>query len=205
MGSLMVRAGSPAPGMPATPTTSCAATAIRCALVAVAFAAATAPAQETTAQSRAGDQPGDAARGARLFSGQARLASGGPPCGACPVAAGLPFPGGGTMGPDLTDAYSKYGPEPLGIVLTTLFFPTMDPLFAGRPLTPAERGDLLAFLAASSARSPPAGTTLRTFVLGVAVLVVVGALVALFGRTRLRGVRAPLVRAATRRLRETRR
>ncbi len=150
--------------------------------------------------------PGSAAaeRGRMLFAGAARFAKGGPPCGACHSAAGLPFPGGGTMGPDLTDAYSKYGPEPLGIVLTTLFFPTMNPVFAGRPLTAAERGDLVAFLAASVKQPPPAGTTLRTFLLGLLVFVGLAIVIALLGRSRLRGVRAPLVRAARRRLREAR-
>ncbi len=147
--------------------------------------------------------PGVAARGAGLFSGQSRFANRGPPCGACHAAAALAFPGGGTMGPDLTDAYSKYGPEPLELVLTTLFFPTMDPVFAGRPLTAAERRDLVAFLAESAKQTPPRGTTLRTLLFGLLALVVLATVIGLLGRSRLRGVRAPLVRAATRRLRGT--
>lgn len=173
-------------------------------LVALACAPGGAAAQEAAAGSVPAPA-GDAARGARLFSGEARFALGGPPCGACHAAAGLSFPGGGTMGPGLGDAYSKYGPEPLQLVLKTLFFPTMDPIFASRALTPAERGDLLAFFAVSATRPPAPGATLRTFALGAAVFLVLAAVIARLGRTRLRGVRAPLVRAATRRLREARR
>ncbi len=109
------------------------------------------------------------------------------------------------MGPDLTGAWPKYGREPLEVVLTTLFFPTMDPVFAGRPLAPGERADLEAFLAGSSQRQPPPGRTLRTFVLGVAVLAVLLSAIGALGRGRLRGVRAPFVRAAMRRIQGVRR
>lgn len=150
-------------------------------------------------------QPGDAAAGARLFTGQARFANGGPACATCHDAAGLPFPGGGTMGPSLTDASSTFGAEPLQLMLKTLFFPTMAPVFSNRPLTPGERADLGAFLAASAARAPPRGATLATFGLAVLASLALATAIGLLGRRRLRGVRAPLVRAATARLRGARR
>ena len=98
------------------------------------------------------------------------------------------------MAPDLTDAYSKYGADALDTVLTTLFFPTMDPLFAGRPLSPDERADLQAFLARAGGRSQ--GWTARMLVLGVVAFATFIAAIAWLGRTRLRGVRAALVRRA---------
>ncbi|WP_248359886.1 cytochrome c [Anaeromyxobacter oryzae] len=145
---------------------------------------------------------GSADAGARLFSGQTRLAGGGPSCAACHAIAGLPFPGGGTMGPDLTGVYARYGPEALGTVLATLFFPTMDPVFAGRLLTPAERADLQAFMAASGTSPAPAATG-RLLLFGLLLLAAAAALMAWLGRARLCGVRAALV-ADARRAREGR-
>ncbi len=142
------------------------------------------------------DSSGDAARGERLFFGQIRFANGGPACAACHDAAGLPSVGGGTMGPDLTHAFEKYGPEPLDIMLATLFFPTMQPLFADRLLTSAERADLEAFLAAEGGRRPPHGATSRLVIAGALLFAVSAAIVAWLGRTRLQGVRSGLVRRA---------
>ena len=79
-----------------------------------------------------------------LFLGTVRFKNGGPACSACHSVAGLAFPRGGTMGPDLTRAYSKIGPEGLNSALETLFFPAMTPLFAYRPLTLNERRNLAA-------------------------------------------------------------
>lgn len=98
------------------------------------------------------------------------------------------------MGPDLSQAYTKYGAGPLDVVLTTLFFPTMNPVFASRPLTSAERADLAAFLAASSARIAPGSVV--PLLIGAAIVLWLAALavIAWLGRGRLRGVRAALVR-----------
>jgi ubiquinol-cytochrome c reductase cytochrome c subunit len=137
---------------------------------------------------------GNAASGERLFGGRTRFANGGPPCAACHAVAGLPAPGGGTMGPDLTGAYAKYGPEALDTVLTTLFFPTMNPLFAARLLSPGERADVEAFLAGVSGPAPAA--TARMFLLGLLLFAAFVVAIASFGRSRLRGVRAALVRRA---------
>ncbi len=102
---------------------------------------------------------GSAAAGESLFSGATRFANGGPPCLSCHDIAGLAFPHGGILGPDLTVSWAKYGPLALAPVLNTLYFPTMVPIFTTRPLTPAERGDLAAFLQAEAGRTPSAGTT----------------------------------------------
>jgi mono/diheme cytochrome c family protein len=98
-------------------------------------------------------------RGRLLFAGTARFANGGPACAECHDIAGLPFPSGGSVGPDLTRSYSKYGPEPLETVLSTLYFPTMQALFAQRVLTQQERRDLTAFFQrADTQRAPKAAT-----------------------------------------------
>ncbi len=53
--------------------------------------------------------PGDAASGREYFVGGKRLKNGGPPCMSCHSISGIGALGGGTLGPDLTDAYRKYG------------------------------------------------------------------------------------------------
>lgn len=100
-------------------------------------------------------EAGSAEAGARLFSGQTRFAGGGPSCASCHPIAGLPFPGGGTMGPDLTDISPRIGPEALGVVLATLFFPTMNPVFAGRLLTALGRGGAREEAAAGASEHEP--------------------------------------------------
>ena len=57
----------------------------------------------TAQPSAAGEsQPGSVAAGRALFLGTVRFHNGGPACSACHSVAGLPFPEGGTMGPDFT-------------------------------------------------------------------------------------------------------
>ncbi len=63
---------------------------------------------------------------------------------ACHNISGIPFPGGGSLGPDLTGVASKFGAG-LDATLATLPFPTMLPIFGKRPLTAGERQDLEAF------------------------------------------------------------
>ncbi|HET7754373.1 MAG TPA: hypothetical protein VFK85_10725 [Anaeromyxobacteraceae bacterium] len=145
-----------------------------------------------------GGKKGSAEQGSRLFSGETHFARGGPSCAACHPVEGLPFPGGGTMGPDLTGAYAKFGPEALATVLSTLFFPTMNPVFAGKLLTPAEQADVQAFLAVAGT-GPAQAVTGRLFLCGLLLLAAAVALIAWLGRTRLRGVRAALVAGARRR------
>src|SRR5512138_299683 len=55
--------------------------------------------------------PGNPTTGKQLFSGERRFQNGGPACAACHSIAGLPFPNGGVIGPDLTGEYTKLGPE----------------------------------------------------------------------------------------------
>ncbi len=102
---------------------------------------------------------GSAALGRGLFTGAVRFTNGGPPCFSCHDVAGLPFPHGGALGPNLTGTWEKYGPQALRPVLATLYFPTMVSPFANRPLTPAERADLAAFFRDAATRTPAAGTT----------------------------------------------
>ena len=105
-----------------------------------------------------GSEPDSVAAGRALFLGTVRFQNGGPACSACHSVAGLAFPAGGTMGPDLTRGYSKMGPEGLNSALETLFFPAMTPLFRYRPLTLNERRDLAALFESVDRQQPATPT-----------------------------------------------
>lgn len=138
---------------------------------------------------------GSAANGALLFSGGVGFQNRGPSCNACHSAAGLAFPNGGTLGPDLTHVYSRMGAEGLGVGLNTLFFPAMVPVYRTHPLTPAEQADLLAFFQSSDQQAPPQTTWTLAGLAGLGFLILLGITWAL-GRGRVDGVRRRLVAAA---------
>lgn len=140
---------------------------------------------------------GSAARGERLFIGAVALRNGGPACVACHRIAGLPFPNGGTLGPDLTHAYSKLGPSGTQSALQTLYFKVMTPIYSVHPLFPDEQIDLIAFLQQAESRSQLQWITqillLSAVILGGAFVLITG----LIWRDRTRSVRRTLVERAT--------
>lgn len=142
--------------------------------------------------------PGSATRGEQLFSGVIPFQTRGPACAACHSVAGLPFPNGGTLGPDLTRIYDRMGPMGMDVALRTLYFPAMSPLYADHPLSAAERADLAAFFA--QAAKQPSARPVTPAVLGIAVIggLLLLALTAFAWRDRLRGVRAKLLASARR-------
>ncbi len=139
---------------------------------------------------------GSAARGRELFAGRVRFQNGGPPCAACHSIAGLRFPNGGTLGPNLTHIYNKLGPEGAPVALKTLFFPAMTAIYDPHPLTPQERADLLAFF--QQASTEPSSRSLTPIVAlagfgGFCILLVITRWV---WRGRLRSVRHRLLEKA---------
>jgi hypothetical protein len=132
-------------------------------------------------------------QGELLFSGQIHFQNGGPACSACHSIAGLPFPHGGTLGPDLTHEYEKLGPEGTDVALKTLFFPTMAPLYDPHPLTVAEQADMKALFEEAASRPPARDIT--PFAGVIALFGCVGLILITWGvwRDRLQGVRRPLV------------
>lgn len=99
---------------------------------------------------------GDPVAGWRAFTGNARLAGGGPACIGCHSVGGLGGMGGGALGPDLTHAAQRYPGAGLAAVLGNITFPTMVGPFANRPLTAQEQADLVAYLAAADQGNPVA-------------------------------------------------
>lgn len=144
-------------------------------------------------------QAGDAERGRQLFTGAVPFANDGPACVACHDDEALGVPGGGTMGPDLTNTAARIGPQGIATALDTLYFPTMAPLFSAHPLTADERRAVAAFLEAPTAN--PEREPLVTMAMGLAAIVIgiiFLAITGLAGRSRVRSVRLTmLARAAT--------
>ncbi len=141
-------------------------------------------------------EPGSATRGENLFVGLAHFHNGGPACGECHNVAGLSFPTGGTLGPDLTHEYTKLGAAGIDAALETLFFPAMTPIYDTHPLTSQERADLQAFLQKTDVGPDAHNTTpviLLIALLGFVVLVVVMRTV---WQDRLKGVRKSLLERA---------
>jgi mono/diheme cytochrome c family protein len=137
---------------------------------------------------------GDAALGKNLFTGSDRLENGGPPCLSCHSVAGIGALGGGALGPDLTQAYAKYGgAQGLASVLQAIAFPTMQPIYADQPLTAAEVESLVAFLADAPAAERPAGSVGILIGLAIAAISVFAILALVVWKRRLIAVRRPLV------------
>lgn len=142
---------------------------------------------------------GSAERGKELFSGSAAFQRGGPPCVSCHSVAGLPFPSGGSLGPNLTHTYTKLGSEGIDAALQTLFFPAMTPLYEAHQLTPQERNDLKAFFQQEDSQQVQEGRITVIFILiALGGLVIFLILAGLIWRGRLRRVRKHLVESASR-------
>ncbi len=152
------------------------------------------PATERQTPATAPAQGGDPVIGKDLFTGQVRFKSGMTPCIACHGAAGIGPLGGGAMGPDLTQAYTKFGGD-AGItgLLANIPFPAMKALFGDKlALTPREQADLKAFLKEASASKRPAGSVGWLALFGVVGAGVGIGTAGLVWRQRLLGVRRSL-------------
>jgi mono/diheme cytochrome c family protein len=137
---------------------------------------------------------GDPEKGRALYVGTAPFAKGGAPCLACHAiaGAGLGMAAGASFAPDLTSMYADYGAEGVASILESLPFPSMEPIYAGRPLSATEQADVTTFLAEVAGQPPfqAGGQVAGHVAVGVAVI---GGLLVLFGWGRLKGVRQPLV------------
>lgn len=139
---------------------------------------------------------GDPQLGKDLFTGTVGLRNGGAPCMGCHSIAGIGALGGGALGPDLTATAETYGDAGLASVLAAFPFPTMQPLFSARPLTPEEQAALRAFLEGAPLRARPSQALVRLALLAFATGAAALALAHLVWRRRLRDVRRPLVARA---------
>jgi mono/diheme cytochrome c family protein len=156
-------------------------------------ATTTAPEPATTTAPTA-PVTGAAALGHDLFTGSDRLENGGPPCLSCHSVAGIGALGGGQLGPDLTNAFTKYGGEQgLAGVLQTIAFPTMLPIYSDQPLTEAEVANLVAFLAEAPTAERSAGSVGILIGIAIGVVALFGVIAYLIWKGRLIAVRRTLV------------
>jgi mono/diheme cytochrome c family protein len=140
-------------------------------------------AETTATTAAAGPVGGDTANGEALFSGATKLSAGGTACFACHSAGSLDG-GGATLGPDLTDVFSRLGGEAgLSAWLAAPPSLTMQPIFSDRPLTEAEIADIVAFLAGETGTAPNGAATGALVGAGVGFAVLIG-LVAMSHRGR---------------------
>jgi len=103
---------------------------------------------------------GDPATGEKLFTGQQQLANGGTSCLSCHSVNDVGSLGGGTLGPDLTQVFTRYGENGLNAALKNIAFPTMAGIFASHPITPQEQAHLTEFFKQVNQRPPaPAANT----------------------------------------------
>ena len=146
-------------------------------------------------EASAGTLPlGNADKGRDLYIGTVAFAKGGAPCLACHgiAGAGLGLAAGANFAPDLTSMYESYGDEGVLSLLETLPFPSMEPIYASRPLTAEEQADVTAFLAQVAGQPPLQAGGQVAWHVAVGLAALVGLLI-LFGWGRLNGVRRPLV------------
>ena len=141
--------------------------------------------------------PGDSAAGRELFVGGTRLTHGGPPCMSCHSISGIGALGGGTLGPDLTDAYKKYGGDAgLSSFLTSVPTPTMSAVWTKDPLTPQEIANLTAFIKDGAIAARPLDAIGQLALLALLGLIILIVIAGVYWRRRLPGVRIPLVERA---------
>ncbi|MGH9402538.1 MAG: hypothetical protein ACRD2P_10570 [Terriglobia bacterium] len=141
---------------------------------------------------------GSAYRGKALFTGETPFQNGGPPCKSCHSIDVLPFPNGGTLGPNLTGVYKKLGLHGMQVSMKTLYFHVMTPIYNPHPLTLEEQSDLIAFFKDSGAQPHSAENTGIIALAGFIGFLILLAVSGFLWRNRIKPVRRTLVERALR-------
>lgn len=141
----------------------------------------------------------DIVRGRAIFMGTEPLVHGGTACISCHAMGDIGWLGGGTLGPDLTKVFERYGDRrKLGAWLTAPATETMLPTFKDHPIEGEEVLALVAYFrdAAANEEEDTAPHALVFVLLGLAGTI--GALVGFNNvwKDRFRSVRARLVESA---------
>mgnify|MGYP003572022951 CR=1 FL=1 len=137
---------------------------------------------------------GNPAIGEALFLGKEAFANGGPACIACHSTSKVSGLGGGTLGPDLTKVYSRFGGE-MGLrpVLVSLPFPTMQGVFSKKPVLDWEADHLKAYFAQTDSMAEKPSMDFTIIMISIVGFIILYILIHLIWRKRLMGVRIPLV------------
>jgi mono/diheme cytochrome c family protein len=148
----------------------------------------------TTATAEKAFTGADRALGRDLVTGKQRLINGGPACAACHKFAALAAPGGGALGPDLTREFTRLGgPTGISVWLGSPPTPTMQNIYARRPLDPHEIRAIAAWLKSQPDVKEAQSPRLLFAVVGIAGCIVSLLLLHLVWRRRFTAVRARLV------------
>ena len=143
----------------------------------------------------------DIAAGEDFFTGATSLRNGAPACNSCHTTVELGGWGGGALGPDLTQAYTRLGGR--AALAGWLAMPAsaiMQPIFGEQKLTKEEIHALVAFLQKESETGADAAAPVTASFLGAGVIAAI-ALLALFGllwKGRYTATRIPMVEKAKR-------
>ena len=108
--------------------------------------------------------PFDVRTGKELFSGTKRLKNGGPSCLSCHSAGDAGVLGGGTLGPDLSHAYSSYKDKGLSKVMKNINFPTMVEIYKKNKLTADEIYQIKSFLYSVDRQADVDNAAMKKFV-----------------------------------------
>jgi mono/diheme cytochrome c family protein len=136
---------------------------------------------------------GDPEMGKALFLGQKSFASEAPSCISCHSNTDIGGLGGGTLGPDLTKVYSRYGGDiGLTAVLLSMPFPIMQPVYSKKTVNKEEVEHLSAYFAQTDKlnEEPLDVGFLWLGLLGVAIFYI---FIHLIWRNRLISVRKTMV------------
>ncbi len=145
----------------------------------------------------------DVAAGRDFFTGQRRLANGGPPCISCHTFKALGAFGGGRLGPDLSKAYERLqGRKSMGAWLFAPATPTMNPTFKRSALKAEEILPLIALFenTARSGGEDDRSGLLGFFSLGFVASAILLAVLGFVWKNRFRAVRRPLVDSSARKV-----
>ncbi len=135
---------------------------------------------------------GDPSKGEALFVGSTAFTNGGAPCLACHSLTGIGLSDGANYGPDLSSLYEEYGADGVEGVLESLEFPSMEAIYAGKPLTAEEMADLVVFFEHTAELSTTPGNGKLALLVIVGVIILLG-LTLLAGKRRMKAARQPLI------------
>lgn len=139
--------------------------------------------------------PEAATAGIKLFTGQKPFENGGAACISCHSVNSIKA-AGGNLGPNLTTVYKQLGKNGLNIVLKSVPFPTMKPVYKNRPVTEKERAGLISFLRYSSESKTNRNKGQDLFMYAAAVFAIFIIFMPIIWRNRLSGVRRALIKKA---------
>jgi mono/diheme cytochrome c family protein len=100
---------------------------------------------------------GNGAIGRALYTGAVAFEKGGAPCVDCHAIGGQGPALNASFGPDLSRSQAVLDGDILDGVLTDMPYASMKPIYAGRPISEAERAHLAAFFQETAGKAPAGG------------------------------------------------